>query len=76
MVILLDMNNTLLKAEKWLTDLGIKTMQTGTAIGVSRDSIENWPTDPDSLLGELKKEFGPRLCWGSKDDNWLYLESY
>ena len=71
------MNNMLLeRAEKWLNELGILTMQTGTAIGVSRDSIENFPTDADSLLGELKKEFGPRLCWGAKDDIWLYLESY
>jgi hypothetical protein len=71
------MNNMLLsRAEKWLRELGFQTEVISTAIKVSRDSIENWPTDPDSLLGELKREFGPRLCWGSKDDNWLYLESY
>jgi hypothetical protein len=70
------MNNVLLRAEKWLGELGIRTERADTAIKVSRDSIENWPTDPESLLGELKKEFGPRLCWGAKDDNWLYLESY
>ena len=66
----------LMRAEKWLNELGILTTRKGTAIMVSRDSIENWPTDPDSLLGELKKEFGPRLCWGAKDDDWFYLESY
>jgi hypothetical protein len=72
------MNNMLLmRAEQWLNELGIKTERwANTAIKVSRDSIENWPTDPDSLLGELKKEFGPRLCWGAKDDEWLFLESY
>ena len=71
------MNNMLLlRAEKWLHELGFVTMQADVAIKVSRDSIENWPTDAESLLGELKKEFGPRLCWGSKDDNWLFLESY
>ena len=71
------MNNLILeRAEKWLHELGFVTMQANTAIKVSRDSIANWPTDPDSLLWELKKEFGPRLCWGSKDDDWFYLESY
>jgi len=69
-------NTTLVKAEKWLHELGFITMQAGTALKVSRDSIENFPTDPDSLLGELKKELGPRLWWGAKDDNWLFLESY
>lgn len=71
------MNNLLLeRAEQWLNGLEIRTERTNSALKVSRDSIENWPTDPDSLLGELKKELGPRLYWGSKDDNWLYLESY
>jgi len=71
------MNNMLLsRAEKWLNELGFKTEGASTALKVSRDSIENFPTDAESLLGELKKEFGPRLCWGAKDDNWLYLESY
>jgi|FAXJ01.1.fsa_nt_gi hypothetical protein len=70
------MNNLLVRAEKWLGELGIKTERAGTAVKINRDAIANWPTDPDSLLGELKKEFGPRLCWGAKDDEWLYLESY
>ena len=71
------MNNMLLvRAEKWLGELGFLTEITDTAVKVSRDSIVNFPTDAESLLGELKKEFGPRLFWGAKDDNWLYLESY
>lgn len=71
------MNNLLLeRAEKWLNELGIKTERAQTAIKVSRDSIVNWPTIPDDLLGELKKEFGPRLCWSYTDDEWLFLESY
>jgi hypothetical protein len=71
------MNAVLLeRAEKWLNELGFETEGASTALKVSRDSIENWPTDADSLLGELKKEFGPRLFWSGKDDNWLYLESY
>lgn len=71
------MNAVLLeKTECWLTELGFKTERADTVLKVNRDSIANWPTDSLSLLDELKREFGPRLFWSEKDDNWLYLEGY
>ena len=58
------MNNMLLvRAEKWLNELGFKTEGASTALKVSRDSIENFPTDADSLLGELRGNSVP-ACAG------------
>jgi hypothetical protein len=68
------MNNLLLvRAEKWLGELGIRTERADTCLKVNRDDAEVFMP----LLDELKKGLNsPRLCWGGKDDVWLYLESY
>ena len=73
------MNNMLLiRAEKWLNELGIKTERDSNMLKVNRTDIMNVIAEADSeILGELKKAVGsPRLCWGGKDDNWLFLEGY
>ena len=70
-------NNLLLKAEKFLGELDILTNRNGSVLQVSRDSMANWPVDPDTLIGEMMAECcTTKLFWGGKDDNWLYLESF
>ena len=71
-------NTTLIRAETWLNELGIKTKREQTFLKVSRDDIMNVISALDSeILSELKKALNtPRLCWGGKDDEWLFLESY
>jgi hypothetical protein len=77
------MNNMLLlRAEKWLNELGIKTEQSQTMLKVNRTDMVSllpgtWESQYDEILGEMKKALNsPRLFWGMKDDEWLYLESY
>lgn len=77
------MNNTLLeRAEKWLNELGIRTERADTCLKVNRTDMVNaiegtWESQYDEILSELKKAMAsPRLFWGMKDDNWLWLESY
>jgi hypothetical protein len=68
------MNNMLLlRAEKWLGELGIRTERADTVLKVNRDDAEAFMP----LIDELKIGLNsPRLFWSGKDDNWLYLESY
>jgi predicted neuraminidase len=63
------------RAERWLNELGIQTERVDTVLKVNRDNAAGFG-EPDELLAELKKGLGtPRLFW-TKDDNWLFLESY
>lgn len=73
-----DMNNmSLERAEKFLGELGIKAERDGMALRVSRDSMANWPVDPNDLLSELKAECrAAKFFWGGRDDEWLWLESF
>ena len=70
------MNNLLLRAEKWLEELGIRTERADTVLKVNRDDAAAFGEPSDLLFGLKAGLASPRLCWGAKDDKWLYLESY
>jgi hypothetical protein len=76
-------NNNLIQAQKWLTELGIRTEPACDCLGVNRkDVLElvGGPTNeaPLILLIELKKAVSTKLFWGGVSDNpqWYYLESF
>jgi len=74
------MNNLLLiKAEKWLSELGIKTIACPTCLMVSRDGIENLygiGVSYQAFLDEVKIGIeSNRIHWTHKDDNWLYMDT-
>ena len=68
------------RAEKWLSELGIKTIACPTCLMVSRDDIENLcgiGVIYQAFLDEMKTALdAKRLYWSHKDDNWLYLSSF
>lgn len=76
------MNNTLLvAAEKWLNELGIRTEMCDTVLKVSRDDMVQlmpgtWESQYDEVLVGLKSAVSPRLTWGGKCDDWLYLDVF
>lgn len=77
------MNIELSNAEKWLTELGVKTCARPTCLCVSRDDMMNVTSafNEDSayteILAELKSALNTKkLFWGGKDDDWIYLESF
>ena len=71
------MNAVLLeRAEKWLAELGIRTERADTVLKVHRDDAAEFGEPSDLLFGLKAGLASPRLCWGAKDDEWLYLESY
>ena len=66
----------LVRAEKWLNELEIRTERGNNFLKVDRDDATAFG-DLSDLLFELKTGLtNPRLCWSGKDDNWIFLESY
>ena len=79
------MNNTsLIAAEKWLTEMGIQTIARPTGLMVNRTDMMNVAgsdgTDETlihaDVLSALKSAVSTKLFWSSKDDNYLYLDSF
>jgi hypothetical protein len=75
------MNNILLdQSKKWLTELGIRTIEQQTCLLVNRDDIDNLcgiGVVYQSFLEELKTALNTKkLFWSYKDDTWLYLSSF
>jgi hypothetical protein len=78
------MNDLLIKAEKWLTELGIRTTDRQTVLGVNRDDMASLgatgeipETTYDNILRELRSAIGSnKFFWGGKDDDWLFLETF
>ena len=75
---------TLIAADKWLTELGVRTVPKQTCLWVNRDDIINLgfvPTSEgsayDMFLNEIRSGVNSkRLYWGGKDDSWLYLSCF
>ena len=74
------MNNIQLqKAEKWFSELSVRTMTRPTCLMVNRDDIDKLfgiGIIYDEVLKELKEGVGyNRFCWINKDMEWLYLDT-
>jgi hypothetical protein len=74
------MNNVQLdKAEKWFSELEIRTMAHPSCLWVNRDDIDKLfgiGVIYDEVLKELKSALGyTRFFWSGKDGEWLYLET-
>jgi len=75
---------TLISANKWLIELGVRTEVKQTCIWVNRDDIINLgflPTPEGSAYDTFLKEIrdgvnSKRLYWGGKDDSWMYLSCF
>lgn len=68
------MNELLNKAERWLTELGIRTIARPTCLMVNRDDVTTLG-DSNELLKELRLALGTnKFYWASFDDNHYYLD--
>jgi len=70
------------RAQKWFSELDIRTIATPTCLKVNRndllilDSTQLPEVAYDFMLKELKSALGyTRYYWADKDDEWLYLET-
>lgn len=72
------MNNLLLiNAQKWLTELGIRTNVTDDTVQVNRDDVVSFGMDSDSILSEMKSALNTKkIYWVSQDDDWYILSSF
>lgn len=76
------MNIIFTQAEKWLNELGIRTMSQPTFLMVSRDDMVSLldgvaESQYEEILQQLRKALNSnKLFWGGKDDNWLWLQSF
>ena len=74
------MNNMALeRAQKWFSELEVRTGELGNRLLVNRDDIDNLfgvGVIYDTVLTELKNGLGySRYCWAGKDREWLFLET-
>ena len=77
------MNNMALeRAQKWFSELDIRTEEKQNCLFVNRsdmlilDSTQLPEVAYDFMLKELKSALGyTRYYWAGKDDEWLYLET-
>ncbi len=73
------MNEALNAAEKWLTELGIRTIARPTCLMVNRDDVDKlWGIGVvyDTVLNDIREGVGnKRLCFYQKDREWLYMDS-
>jgi hypothetical protein len=75
---------TLIAADKWLTELGIRTVAQQTSLLVNRDDIISLGYIPtaegsayDMFLNELRSGVNSkRLYWADKDNQWLHLKCF
>jgi hypothetical protein len=68
------MNELLNKAERWLAELGIRTIARPTCLMVNRDDVTTLG-DSNELLKELRSALGTnKFYWASFDDNHYYLD--
>ena len=70
------------RAQKWFSELNIRTEVAPTFLKVNRsdmliiDSTQLPEVAYDFMLKELKSALGyTRYYWAGKDDEWLYLET-
>jgi hypothetical protein len=74
------MNALLDKAEKWLTELGIRVQARPTCLMVNRDDIDSLcgiGVVYDEFLKELREALGTnKYYWSAKDREWLYLDCW
>ena len=77
------MNTSLNAAEKWLNEMGIKTIARPTCLMVNRNDMVNTidGETPEISYGLMLKELRvalntTKIFWGGKDDDYLYLESF
>jgi hypothetical protein len=74
------MNNMALeRAQKWFSELEIRTQEQGNRLLVNRDDVDSLfgiGTIYETVLTELKNGLGyTRYCWAGKDREWLFLET-
>ena len=74
------MNELLNKAEKWLNELGIKTITRPTCLMVSKDDVMNLcgVNQPyHTILAELRSALGTnKYTFYQEDKEWLYLDAF
>jgi hypothetical protein len=76
------MNDLLKQAQKWLSELNIRTEFSYSVLKVNRDDMVNiskgtWESQYDEVLEALRKELNTnKIFWGGKDDDWLFLDCY
>ena len=75
------MNASLEKAQKWLTELGIRTeVSAANTLAVNRDDIDNLcgiGVVYEEFLNELRSALGSnKFTWVGKDLSWLYLDTF
>lgn len=77
------MNIALQSAEKWLSDLGIKTIARPSCLYVNRNDMVTATSAItllaayDEILAELKTTLNTKkLFWAGGDNEYLYLESF
>jgi len=70
------MNALLVNAEKWLTELGIRTIARPTCLMVNRDDVHLLCGDEaNELLFQLREALGTnKYFWATHDDNHYYLD--
>lgn len=73
----LEMNNVLVKAMVWLTDLSVRTKAEQNRLAVNRsDLLNNTGCTETEILAELKNVPGSgRIFWTDITDEWITLES-
>lgn len=75
----MPMNALLNNAEKWFTDLGIKTIARPFCLMVSKDDVVNLVglNQPyQTILAELRTALNSnKLTFYQEDKQWLYLDS-
>ena len=69
---------TLIAAQKWLTELGIRTEPKLTALLVNREDVTKLGLGVSSeFLTELRNGVNSkRLYWADKDNQWLHLKCF
>ena len=74
------MNALLDKAEKWLSELGIRVQARPTCLMVNRDDVDALYAPVavyDEFLKEIREALGTnKFYWSSKDREWLYLDCW
>jgi hypothetical protein len=73
-------HSILVQAQRWLTELEVKTEMRGEQLLVNRTDMVclapgGWESQYDEVLDALRKALNQgRLFWAGKDDEWLFLD--